>query len=110
MAWEIENYETPAGQPVVEKFIQKLDVAAKAKLIRIMDMLEMAGPELPMPYARPMGQGLYELRVRGKREVRIFYVFMVAQRIVLLHGFIKKTQVTPARELKLARHRQLEIT
>ncbi len=109
MAWEIETYKAPSGQEVVEDFIYKLQKSTKGKLIRQLEMLEKYGPELSMPQTRPMGGGLYELRVRGKQEVRVFYVFAVGTRIYLLHAFQKKTQETPKKELEIARQRQAEI-
>lgn len=62
-----------------------------------------------MPHAKAMGGGLIELRVRGKQEVRVFYAFALGKRIYLLHGFIKKTQARPKKELDIARQRQAEI-
>ena len=57
-----------------------------------------------------MGDGLFELRCRGQEGIgRAFYCTMVGQHIVILHGFIKKTQATPNRELKLARKRLKEV-
>ena len=38
-----------------------------------------------------------------------FYCFMVGKRVIVLHAFIKKTQQTPDRELKLARKRLKEM-
>jgi phage-related protein len=108
--WEIETYSTPSGQEVVEDFILKLQPSTKAKLARLLDLLSQYGAELSMPHAKPMGKGMYELRVRGKQEVRIFYVFVKGSTIYLLHAFQKKTQETPKRELELARSRQSEIT
>lgn len=55
---------------------------------------------------KPMGNGLVELRVRGKQEVRVLFVYAKGKRIYLLHGFIKKTQTTPKKELELALQRK----
>ena len=68
------------------------------------------GPQLRMPHSRAMGDGLFELRSRGTEGIgRVFYCFMVQKRIVALHAFMKKTQETPERELKLARKRMKEV-
>ena len=57
-----------------------------------------------------MGDGLLELRPRGRSGTgRAFYCFIVRKRVVVLHAFIKKTQQTPDRELKVARKRLKEI-
>ena len=57
-----------------------------------------------------MGGGLFELRPRGKEVIaRAFYCFVVDQRIVILHAFVKKTQTTPKKELDIARKRMKEV-
>ena len=109
MAWEIKTYKTQSGQEVVEAFILKMQPSTQGKLTRLLDLLENFGPELSMPHTRQMGGGLYELRVRGKQEVRIFYVFARGTTIYLLHAFQKKTQATPKKELDMARQRQAEV-
>jgi len=59
---------------------------------------------------RAMGQGLFELRCKGKEGIgRAFYCTMVGREIVVLHCFIKKTQDTPDKELAIARKRLKEV-
>jgi phage-related protein len=63
-----------------------------------------------MPSCRPLGGGLYEIRSdlsRG-RITRVIFSIMNSE-MVLLHGFEKKTQKTPSKDLDLARSRQKEI-
>jgi len=48
-----------------------------------------------------LSRKLYELRVRGRQEIRIFYT-LVDRQIILFHGFIKKTYRIPKKELELA--------
>jgi len=58
-----------------------------------------------MPVCRPMGDGLYEVRTnlaQGRIARVLFYIDKKA-RMVLLHGFIKKTQQTPENDLAIAR-------
>lgn len=112
MEWEIIFYFTPSGQPVVQKFIDDLPKPTQAKVLRQIDLLEIMGTNLGMPHARMLGDGLTELRVRsgrGTQEARVFYVFATGRSIYLLHGFVKKTQQTPDKELKIARQRKKEI-
>lgn len=58
-----------------------------------------------MPTCRPMGGGLHEVRTNlsGNRIARVFFCVDAKQRMVLLHGIVKKTQATPALDLELAR-------
>lgn len=68
--------------------------------------MEKQGADLRLPHSRAMGNGLYELRCKGNEGIgRVFYCTMVGRQIVILHSFIKKTQETPDRELKIARKR-----
>ena len=68
------------------------------------------GPNLGMPHTRAMGEGLFELRVKGQEGIaRVFYCIVVQQRIVMLHAFIKKSQQTPKRELDIAKRRLHEV-
>ncbi len=107
--WEIFLYTTPTGQPVVQKFIDSLPTIPHAKLLRQIDLLEVYGSNLGMPHAKAMGSGLLELRVRGQTDVRVFYAFVSEHRIYLLHGFVKKSQTTPKKELNIALKRKKEI-
>jgi phage-related protein len=66
--------------------------------------LEFGWP-LGVPVARPMGDGLHEVRTdldRNRIERVLFYID-AKQRLVLLHGFIKKTRRTPDSDLEIAR-------
>lgn len=68
------------------------------------------GWPIGMPYCRSLGKGLWEVRsdlADGKIGGIIFCV--VGARMALLHGFIKKTQKTPAREIELALKRRKEL-
>jgi phage-related protein len=81
-----------------------------ADYARIAELLMEFGPHLRMPHSRAMGDGLFELRPRSTEGIgRVFYCFMVQQRIVILNAFLKKTRETPERELKLARKRMKEV-
>lgn len=53
-------------------------------------------PLLRLPHSRAMGDGLFELRPRGRSGIgRAFYCFITGRRIVIVHAFIKKSQQTP---------------
>lgn len=58
------------------------------------------------PLVDSLGDGLWEIRSRLKDVIARVLIIIVNQEIVLLHGFVKKTQKTPAQELALARKRQ----
>jgi len=80
-----------------------------ANYARLVELLVEFGPNLRLPHSRAMGDGLFELRPRGSEGIgRALYYFVVDQRIVMLHAFLKKTQETPDKELRLARKRMKE--
>jgi phage-related protein len=80
-----------------------------ADYVRIVELLMEFGPNLRMPHSRAMGGGLFELRPRGREGIgRVFYCFLIGQRVVILHAFVKKTPDTPEPELKIARKRMKE--
>jgi phage-related protein len=81
-----------------------------AHYARIVELLMEFGPSLGMPYSRAMGDGLFELRPRGREgEGRALCCYVTGGRIVILHAFAKKTRVTPRRELSIARSRMREV-
>ena len=81
-----------------------------ADYARIVELLVEHGPNLKLPYSRAFGDGLFELRPRGRSGIgRAFYCFLFGKRIVVLQAVIKKSRQTPDHEIKLARKRLKEI-
>jgi phage-related protein len=105
MAFEIEYFH----ERVLAE-IESWPVDVVADYARLAELLIEHGPSLRLPNSRAFGDGLFELRPRGKSGIgRAFYCFLVGKRVVVLHAFIKKTQQTPDKELKLARKRLKEL-
>jgi phage-related protein len=81
-----------------------------ADYARLVELLMEHGPNLRLPHSRAFGDGLFELRPKGRSGIgRAFYCFLLSRRILVLHAFVKKSHQTPDRELKLARKRLKEI-
>jgi phage-related protein len=77
---------------------------------RLINLLISYGPDIGMPHSRAIGGGLFELRPRGRSGIgRAFYCFLMGKRVIIVHVFIKKSQDTPEKELKLARKRMKEV-
>lgn len=90
--------------------IESWPVDMLADYARLVELLVEHGPSLRLPYSRVFGDGLFELRPRGRAGIgRAFYCFLIGRRVVVLHAFVKKSQQTPDRELKLARKRFKEV-
>jgi len=82
----------------------------KGRFMRVVQMLEEYGSNLGMPYTRSMCKGLFEIRAKGKEGIgRAFFCYIKDNRAIILHGFIKKTEKTPRKELRLAKRRMDEL-
>jgi phage-related protein len=105
----VHFYRSPAGADLVRDWLRSLPAEDRQSLGRDLRLVELGWP-IGMPLCRPLGGGLWELRssLSSNRIARV--IFCAAQgKMVLLHGFIKKTQKTPQSELDLARTRQKEV-
>jgi phage-related protein len=104
MSYSIEYFNRQVLQE-----IESWPVDILADYARVVELLVEFGPELGMPRSRSLKGGLFELRLRGKEGIgRALYCFVIGQRVVVLHAFIKKTQSTPKRDLERARARMKE--
>ena len=102
--FEIDYYEDAAGQKPVQKFIDGLSKKMQARVFGRLELLEEYGSQLGMPFSKCLRDGVFELRVtQGSNTTRILYFFAKGKRIVLTHGFAKKTRKTPAREIERAK-------
>jgi phage-related protein len=111
VAWTLEVYQRDDGESPVEDFIEALPKEVRAKVRANLDWLQEVGNQAAAPISKPLGRGLFEVRVSvGRIEVRLLYAFFPGKRIVLLHGFQKKTRATPARDLQTARARMQELS
>jgi phage-related protein len=81
-----------------------------ADYARLIELLMEFGQNVRMPHSKAIGKGLFELRPKGREGIgRAFYCYLIGQRIIILHAFIKKTPATPEPELKIARKRVKEV-
>ena len=101
--WNIIFYEKEDCTAPVQEFLDKLPVKHHAKALRDIDVLEKYGTTLVEPHVKHLKGKLWELRIKSASDIsRIFYFIPVGKDIVLLHGFVKKTQKTPNREIEIA--------
>ena len=67
-------------------------------------LLEEFGNQLKSPHSKPIGDGLFELRIKFSSNIsRIFYFFQSGKKIVVTNGFVKKTNKTPPGEIEKAK-------
>ena len=89
-------YKTIDGVEPVKDFLLELDYKMRAKMIRMLEMLQKNGTDIREPYSKELEDGIFELRaIQGSNISRALFFFYVEGRIVITHGFIKKTQKTP---------------
>lgn len=108
MAWKVKFFQTTRGDYPVKDFMEEQDQPTFAKIISAIELLETDGPFLKPPYIKKLQDKLYELRISGKVMIRIFYTIKDGE-YYLLHGFKKKTQKTPSKEIKIALDRIKEL-
>jgi phage-related protein len=102
-------YRTRSGTELVREWLRSLDDRDRNAIGLDLMRVQFRWP-VGMPLCRAMGDGLWEIRpsLPSSRIARVLFC-VVHDRIVVLHGFIKKTQKTPDEELSLARKRMREF-
>ena len=94
----------------VEDEILALPDTLAARYIVMTRRMTAIGANLGPPHTESFGDGLFELRLKGADGIaRVFFCTLIGRRVMMLHSFIKKSQKTPLRELKIARKRMKEI-
>ena len=104
--WTVEFYVEDNGSTPVQEFLRTLDERAQARLGRAIEELRSRNVQAREPLVKKIRDKLWELRVEtGGNAYRILYFTMTGKKIVLLHGFQKKTQKTPSSEISIAEQR-----
>lgn len=103
MRVDVEFYTTKNGKKPARDFLNSLDPKMRAKMVRMIELLENNGSDLRMPYSEYLGNGIFELRAKVGSDIsRELYFFFFGHKAILTNGFIKKTQKVPREQLKLA--------
>lgn len=91
--------------------VEALPESLRASFLRIVELIEAEGLErMREPYVKHLEGKLWEMRLKGRDGIaRSVYVTAAGKRVVVLRTFVKKTQKTPRRELKLAKERAKEV-
>jgi phage-related protein len=103
--YTIEYYSDELAEQILE-----LPDTIAARYIVLTRRMMAVGANLGPPHTDSLGDGLFELRLRGAEGIgRVFFCTFVGRRIMMLHAFIKKTQKTPPKEIEIARKRLKEV-
>ena len=97
-------FRTEAGGEPVRDWLRTLSSDDRKRIGADIKTVEFGWP-IGMPVCRPLGSGIYEVRatLAQNRIARVLFYIDKKERMVLLHGFIKKTRKTPDEDLNLAR-------
>lgn len=105
MTWNITFYSEK-----VEKQTLALPKGILANFLRIAELVEEFGPDLGRPHTAPLGQGLFEIRAKGKEGIaRSVFCTVKEQEIVILLTVIKKSSTIPKRQMDTVRKRLKEV-
>jgi phage-related protein len=101
-------YCTASGSEPVRVWLKTLSLDDRKIIGADIATVEFGWP-IGMPVCRPMGKGLYEVRSTIKNGIARVLFCIEGGKMVLLHGFVKKTQKTPLQDLALALKRKKEV-
>lgn len=104
--WSIVFYLDDEGNSPVEGFLVGLDGTTQRRFRWSIEQLRVRNVQAREPLVRHLDGKLWELREESQTNIyRLLYIFFTGRQIVFLHGFQKKTQKTPRREIEVAQHR-----
>lgn len=82
-----------------------------ADLLHILEIIEQSGPDIGRPHTAPLGEGLFEIRAKGREGIgRSLFCCVKGKQVIILSSFVKKTQRIPRDELDKARKRMKELS
>jgi phage-related protein len=102
-------YKNKVGNEPVRDWLLGLDKKDRVSIGADIQTTEYGWP-IGMPTCRPMGNGLHEVRtsLTNNRIARVLFI-IYRNNLILLHGFIKKTEATSKADLDLAKTRKKEV-
>lgn len=104
MSWNIELYDG------VEDAILDMPPKIQARMLKLLELMEMHGANLGEPHTKAMGDGLFEIRAKAQEGIgRGLFCYLEGKNINVLHAFVKKSQKTPKKDIKLAKDRMKEV-
>lgn len=104
--WQIVFYIDENGTSPVEEFLEGLDKKTKARFAWSIEQLLLRNVQANEPLVKHLEDKIWELRRASSGNIyRLLYFFFIGKQIVLVHGFQKKTNKTPRREIETAKKR-----
>lgn len=107
--WVVTYYTSKDGKNPVKDFLDECNQQQQSKLLRIISNIRQYGLLSVVPHLKKLeGYPLWEIRILGKDNIRMIYVVLIEQEVLLLHGFFKKSQRTSLSDINIAIKRQKE--
>ena len=104
--WSVVLYVDEQGNEPVREFLRSLDLKTRTRFDWSIEQLRVRNVRAREPLVRHLEGKLWELREESQTNIyRVIYAFSTGRTIVFLHGFQKKTQKTPRREIETAQRR-----
>lgn len=106
---EVYYFKARSGQQPIKEFLDSLSKIQQAKLIRVFKRIQEYGLSSVLSHTKKLkGTPLWEIRILGGDNIRVIYVVINDFAILVLHGFIKKTQKTSQKDLTIVLNRYYE--
>ena len=105
---DIVFFRSESASEPVRDWLKSLSKADKVIIGADLKTVQFGWP-IGMPVVRKLAPDLWELRSRLDQRIARILFTVTERRMVLLHGFIKKSQKTPANDLDLARRRRAQL-
>ena len=104
--WNVLFFISGSHDNPVKEFLDELEVREQVKVLQIFQYIQEYGLSSVLPHVKKLsGVPLWEIRVLGRDSIRVVYGVPYEQTVLLLHGFRKKTQKTPEKEIRVALER-----
>ena len=105
---DVRFFATDSGNEPVREWLKALPAAERRTIGEDIKTVQFGWP-LGMPLVRKLAKDLWEIRIHlADRIARVLFT-VVSHTMILLHGFIKKSQATPADELDVAKRRLQQL-
>ena len=105
---EVRFFRTASGAEPARAWLKSLDQPDRKTIGEDIKTVQYGWP-LGMPLVRKLDADLWEVRSSLPNRIARVVFTVHENTMILLHGFIKKTQKTPAADLKVARRRLAEL-
>lgn len=104
----IDFYKQGNDREPVREWLKSLKKEERRIIGEDLKLVQTGWP-LGMPLVCNLGKGLWEVRSTLPNNIARVLFIMFEGQMVLLHGFIKKTQKTPQQDLEMASTRAKEV-